>query len=237
MNLLQETSRIGDFYLLDLRRTNAIDLARADIDTPRKRTWIRRPVSSVFSPKRTSLYRSVFQWVVVMTVAACTKGCALAILKLMFRPEHVIEAGRRPTGGVPVDGWAPRGGRPMKRITLAAIAAIALVDSAAAQAQTADQTIWPLLDDSTAGFVSVAEADFRSLGQGFDLPDGGRVVTGLAEDAPGGAFDPRDLARVPAEELGYKADWFVERYRRYNLDWDITGLRLTSLDAGASDYP
>lgn len=125
----------------------------------------------------------------------------------------------------------------MKRITLAAIAAIALVDSAAAQAQTADQTIWPLLDDSTAGFVSVAEADFRSLGQGFDLPDGGRVVTGLAEDAPGGAFDPRDLARVPAEELGYKADWVVERYRRYNLDWDITGLRLTSLDAGASDYP
>jgi hypothetical protein len=55
--------------------------------------------------------------------------------------------------------------------------------------------------------------------------------------APGGAFDPRELARIPAETLGYKADWFVERYNRYSLDWDITALRLTSRDPQARNYP
>ncbi len=72
---------------------------------------------------------------------------------------------------------------------------------------------------------------------GFDLPDGGRTVSALAAKAPGGAFDPRDVAKLPAQELGYKAEWVVERFRRYNLDWDITGLRLTSLDPEAKNYP
>ena len=100
-----------------------------------------------------------------------------------------------------------------------------------------EQGIWTLLDNDTSPFVSLAEADFRALGNEFTLPDGGRAVTELALKAPGGAFDPRDVARIPAATLGYKADWIVERYSRYNLDWDITGLRLTSLDPNAKNYP
>lgn len=100
-----------------------------------------------------------------------------------------------------------------------------------------EQNIWDLLDNSKAVYVSLPEADFRRLGDGFDLPDGGKAVTDLAVKAPGGAFDPRDVAKVPVQTLGYKADWIVERYRRYNLDWDITGLRLTSLNPDAKKYP
>src|SRR5437764_1965918 len=106
-----------------------------------------------------------------------------------------------------------------------------------AQTQALEQKIWTLLDDSKAPYVSLAEADFRAGGAGFDLPDGGRSVTTLAEKAPGGAFDPRDVAKLPAQQLGYKADWVVERFRRYNLDWDITGLRLTSLNPEAKNHP
>jgi hypothetical protein len=101
-------------------------------------------------------------------------------------------------------------------------------------AQTPEQKIWTLLDDSKAAYVSLGEAEFRALGAGFDLPDGGRAITALAKQAPGGAFDPRDVAKLSPQQLGYKASWVVERFRRYNLDWDITGLRLESLD---SDSP
>jgi hypothetical protein len=100
-----------------------------------------------------------------------------------------------------------------------------------------EDRIWRLLDDPRPVYASLAEADFRSLGAGFDLPDGGRTVTDLAARAPGGAFDPRDLSGVPAARLGYKADWIVERYRRYNLEWDIPALRLTSLAPEARSYP
>jgi hypothetical protein len=104
-------------------------------------------------------------------------------------------------------------------------------------AQSDDSKIWPLLDDSQAVFVSVPESEFRSLGAGFDLPDEGRNVIALANAAPGGAFDPRALEEFPAAELGYQADWLVERFSRYNLFWDITGLRLTSRDPEAENYP
>jgi hypothetical protein len=104
-------------------------------------------------------------------------------------------------------------------------------------AQGDDSIIWPLLSDPQAVFVSVPENEFRSLGAGFDLPDEGRNVTALANGALGGAFDPRALEDIPAAELGYKADWLVERFSRYKLFWDITGLRLTSLDPEAVDYP
>jgi len=83
----------------------------------------------------------------------------------------------------------------------------------------------------------LGEAEFRALGAGFDLPDGGRSIARLAEQAPGGAFDPRDVAKLPAQQLGYKADWVVERFRRYNLEWDIAGLRLESLEPEAKNYP
>src|SRR5579864_6393820 len=85
-----------------------------------------------------------------------------------------------------------------------------------------EEKIWKLLGDAKSVFVTLPEADFRALGEGFDLPDGGKAVTDLALAAPGGAFDPRDLSKIPAATLGYKADWIVERYKRYGMDWDIT---------------
>src|SRR5438552_173476 len=100
-----------------------------------------------------------------------------------------------------------------------------------------EEKIWKLLGDEKSVFVTLGEADFRALGEGFDLPDGGQTVTGLAIAAPGGAFDPRELVKIPAEKLGYKAEWIVERYKRYNMDWDITGLKLTSLNPDANKYP
>lgn len=90
--------------------------------------------------------------------------------------------------------------------------------------------------DQPKSYVMLAEADFRALDMGA-LPDGGKTVTDLALKAPGGAFDPRDLAKVDPKILGYKADWFVERYTRYNLPWDIGGLRLTSNDPEARNKP
>ena len=94
-----------------------------------------------------------------------------------------------------------------------------------------------LLDDAGAVYVSLGEADFRAAGEGFELPDRGRTVSAMAAKAPGGAFDPRELASVLAREVGYEAGWAVERFRRYNLDWDITGLTLKSLDPQADRYP
>ena len=100
-----------------------------------------------------------------------------------------------------------------------------------------EKKIATLLDDPRAVYVSLPEPDFLKLGANLTLPDGGSHVTALAQKAPGGAFDPRDVAKIPAATLGYQADWLVERYRHYNLDWDITGLRLTSLDPAAKKYP
>jgi hypothetical protein len=120
---------------------------------------------------------------------------------------------------------------------LVATPALALAQTSHGQSAHAEKAIWKLLDDASAPYVALSEPEFRSLGDGFDLPDGGRSVTALAEAAPGGAFDPRDVARVDPARLGYKADWIVERYRRYNLDWDIGALRLASRDPGASRLP
>ena len=120
-------------------------------------------------------------------------------------------------------------------LSVAVVAAAVLNDPT--MAQTPEQKIWTLLGDSEATYVSLGEAEFRALGAGFDLPDGGASVTRLAEQAPGGAFDPRDVAKLSPKQLGYKADWAVERFRRYNLDWDTGGLRLESLDPQAKSYP
>lgn len=100
-----------------------------------------------------------------------------------------------------------------------------------------EQKIWKLLDDEHAVYVSLPEADFLNMGEGFDLPDGGKAVSELAAKAAGGAFDPRDLDKLDPKKLGYRPEWIVERYRRYNLDWDITGLKLTSLNPEANRYP
>ena len=100
-----------------------------------------------------------------------------------------------------------------------------------------ERRIWRLLDDAKAPFVAVSEDDFRALGADLTLPDGGRSVTALAQKAPGGAFDPRELTTIAPQQLGYRAEWVVERYRRYSLDWDIGALKLTSINPDAGNYP
>ncbi len=120
---------------------------------------------------------------------------------------------------------------------LALFAAAIPMGSTVGQTQNLEQKIWTLLDNEKAPYVALPEPDFRALGAGFDLPDGGRTVSELAAKAPGGAFDPRDLSKISPQTLGYRADWVVERFRRYNLDWDIGALRLTSLNPEAKSYP
>ena len=65
---------------------------------------------------------------------------------------------------------------------------------------------------------------------GWDLPDAGQNVKRLAEAAPGGAFNPRDLENLPIDELGYSASWHELRFEKYGLEWDITGLYLQPND-------
>jgi|GEM_PF-821775 len=100
-----------------------------------------------------------------------------------------------------------------------------------------EKKIWALLDEPNKTFVSLSTPDFMSLGVGFDIPDQGKSIQEIAAAAAGGAFDPRALEKVSPEKLGYKADWIVERYKHYNMDWDITGLKLTSLNPSAKKYP
>lgn len=97
---------------------------------------------------------------------------------------------------------------------------LALLACAGLTAQSTSVTA--LLSESGA-YATLPEPAFASLG--WDLPDGGRTVKALADAAPGGAFDPAKLEGVNG--LGYSARWHVVRYRRYGLDWDITGLHLT----------
>lgn len=100
-----------------------------------------------------------------------------------------------------------------------------------------EKKIWALLDEPDKQFVSLSTPDFMSLGTGFDIPDGGKSIHDIATAAPGGAFDPRALEKVSPEALGYAAEWVVERYTHYNMEWDITGLKLTSLNPTAANYP
>ncbi|KZM49526.1 hypothetical protein [Labrenzia sp. OB1] len=95
----------------------------------------------------------------------------------------------------------------------------------------------PDLLDQPADYTMMPESLVETFGADIRLPDGGRRVKRLADLAPGGAFDPRDLEAVPALDLGYRAKWTVLRYSQYGLDWDITGLRLESLDPDARNRP
>ena len=74
-------------------------------------------------------------------------------------------------------------------------------------------------------YVTLPGTAFDALG--WDLPDGGRTVRAIADAAPGGAFDPKQLEKARPADLGYRAQWHVLRYTRYGLEWDITGLQLT----------
>jgi hypothetical protein len=78
--------------------------------------------------------------------------------------------------------------------------------------------------EKPAEYTVVSPATFDRLG--WELPDGGKGVKAIADAAPGSAFDPRDLEKLPAD-VGYRAKWHVVRYKFYDLDWDITGLLLS----------
>ena len=83
----------------------------------------------------------------------------------------------------------------------------------------------PDLLSQDRSYAALPAQTFETMG--WDLPDGGRTVKAIADAAPGGAFDPRQLEKARPTELGYAARWHVVRYRYYGLDWDISGLQLT----------
>lgn len=90
-----------------------------------------------------------------------------------------------------------------------------------------EPTLMEMLDEPAAVTAVSLEA-FRRFG--WDLPDDGMTVKALADAAPGGAFDPRELAKIDPLTLGYHASWHEIRFERYGLEWDITALRLTPND-------
>jgi hypothetical protein len=110
----------------------------------------------------------------------------------------------------------------MKTYLALAFAAIAL------DVTVADRKIAELLSQDRDHSVLAGDV-FDTFG--WELPDGGRHVKALADAAPGGAFDPRQLERLAPADLGYRAAWRVVRYKQYGLDWDITGLQLTPVKA------
>lgn len=106
--------------------------------------------------------------------------------------------------------------------TLLAILSISL----SAQSTTEQEVIQML--ESPQPYHAVTESDFLQLG--WDLPDGGQAVKALADAAPGIAFDPRELEKLPSDKLGYTVMWHEQRYQLYGLDWDIPGLHLIPND-------
>ncbi|MDF1591195.1 MAG: hypothetical protein P1P89_06745 [Desulfobacterales bacterium] len=77
----------------------------------------------------------------------------------------------------------------------------------------------------------------RQMGEALELPDNGTQVQALADQAPSGAFDPRELEKLSPAALGYEPAWVTARFPYYGLDWDITGLRLESQSDGAAQLP
>ena len=77
-------------------------------------------------------------------------------------------------------------------------------------------------------YTMVPASLFERLG--WDLPDGGATVKKLAQAAPGGAFDPKDLEKLPPQTIGYRVKWHIVHYPYYGLQWDITGLYLQPLN-------
>jgi len=92
---------------------------------------------------------------------------------------------------------------------------------------TIEEDILQMLEDPRP-YHAIPESEFLQLG--WDLPDDGMTVKALADAAPGIAFDPRDLERLPSDKLGYKVIWHEHRYQVYGLDWDIPGLHLIPND-------
>ncbi len=91
------------------------------------------------------------------------------------------------------------------------------------QVRQAEDEIFKMLDEARTYHV-VSGPLFERLG--WALPDGGVTVKELADAAPGGAFDPRDLESIPSERTGYAARWHEVRFSVYGLDWDLGALHL-----------
>lgn len=123
----------------------------------------------------------------------------------------------------------------MKKYMLGILMFSLIIVPGVLKADTEDTVIEML--HASKPYTPVSEALFKKLGKNLSLPDCGLTVKKLADRAPGGAFDPRDLERIHASTIGYKAKWAVVRYKHYGLDWDITGLRLESLNPEARDLP
>ena len=120
---------------------------------------------------------------------------------------------------------SPSLARPYRRpaaIILAVVPMLAVL-TAFQPAVDAHKAVLELLA-KPAEYTVVPPATFDRLG--WALPDGGKGVKAIADAAPGSAFDPRDLEKLPAA-VGYRAKWLVFRYKFYDLDWDITGLLLS----------
>jgi pimeloyl-ACP methyl ester carboxylesterase len=111
---------------------------------------------------------------------------------------------------------------PYFRVIITVIVTFSTLPTAQAQESTEAQIIRQLQQDQP--YHTVSPQQFEQLG--WELPDGGTTVKTLADAAPDSAFDPRDLEKLPAEKLGYKAKWHEVRYNVYGLDWDIPGLHL-----------
>lgn len=109
-------------------------------------------------------------------------------------------------------------------IAVATVLATAFAISGLAQAPDEEGRVIASIERAPT-VATVPAAQFDRLG--WDLPDGGRAVKALADAAPGGAFDPRDLERLAPATLGYSAKWQVARYTFHGLEWDATGLLLT----------
>ncbi|NNE37151.1 MAG: alpha/beta hydrolase, partial [Gammaproteobacteria bacterium] len=73
-------------------------------------------------------------------------------------------------------------------------------------------------------FHNIGPDNFHNLG--WDVPNQGRAIKELAENAPGYALDPRKLEALDPDETGFKATWHEVRFQKYGLDWDITGLHM-----------
>ncbi|MDH3431639.1 MAG: carboxylesterase family protein [Gammaproteobacteria bacterium] len=115
-------------------------------------------------------------------------------------------------------------------LRLVIVPVVYLALASCAQLPSAEDRIVQLLA-ADAPYHVISPRLFAQLG--WDLPDGGATVTELAKEAPGGAFDPRTLASLPAEKLGYTARWHETRFRVYGLDWDIGALHLLPKNAVA----
>jgi pimeloyl-ACP methyl ester carboxylesterase len=86
-------------------------------------------------------------------------------------------------------------------------------------------------------YTTVSEIILEDLSKELDLPDHGKRVRDMANQAPGGAFDPCDLRDIPSEQLGYEPQWTIFRYPFYGLDWETTGLRIVSRSSSAARLP